>query len=217
MLGEHVAVEPLLLEHVAELVEATEDRATYQWTAVPGDVASMASYVENLVDLRDRGDAVPFVQRRLADGQLVGCTRYMDIRRWSGRGVPDEVEIGGTWLAASAQRTPINTEAKLLLLTHAFEAWEVYRVALATDARNERSRKAIARIGASFEGELRNHRWSFAPGEAGRPERRHCSRSSPPSGRRRRPRSTGAPRLRTSDGSSETDLPPVIDTDLGVP
>ena len=82
---------------------------------------------------------------------------------------PDEVEIGGTWLAASAQRSAINTEAKLLMLSHAFEVWQVNRVALATDARNERSRAAIERIGATFEGVLRRHRWSFAPGESGQP------------------------------------------------
>jgi RimJ/RimL family protein N-acetyltransferase len=170
LIGEHVALEPLLADHVDELVAAsTEDRTTYDWTPVPGDAESMTAYVQNLLALRDRGDAVPFVQRRLSDGQLVGCTRFMDIRRWSAREWPDEVEIGGTWLAASAQRTPINTEAKLLLLTHAFEAWEAHRVALATDARNSRSRTAITRIGASFEGELRNHRWSFAAGEQGRP------------------------------------------------
>ena len=161
------------------------------------------AYVENLLELRDRGDAVPFVQRRLADGQLVGCTRYMDIRSWSGRGVPDEVEIGGTWLAASAQRTPINTEAKLLLLTHAFETWEVYRVALATDARNERSRTAIARIGASFEGELRNHRWSFAPGEAGQPRTTALVLDPPRRVAGGEGCARGTPRL-TSDGSSET-------------
>ena len=82
---------------------------------------------------------------------------------------PDEVEIGGTWLAADAQRSPVNTEAKLLLLTHAFETWDVSRVALCTDVRNERSRQAIERIGASFEGVLRHHRLSYVAGEVGRP------------------------------------------------
>ena len=85
-----------------------------------------------------------------------------------GRRDPDEVEIGGTWLAADAQRSPINTEAKLLLLTHAFEVWKVQRVAICTDARNERSRRAIERIGGVFEGTLRRHRASTAAGESGR-------------------------------------------------
>ncbi len=93
----------------------------------------------------------------------------MELRWWRGRSAPDEVEIGGTWLAADAQRTPINTEAKLLLLTHAFDVWQVWRVALCTDARNERSRRAIERIGARHEGVLRNHRPSAVAGEAGRP------------------------------------------------
>ena len=74
------------------------------------------------------------------------------------RNSPAEVEIGGTWLAADAQRTALNTEAKLLLLTHAFEMWEVHRVAICTASDNERSRRAIERLGASFEGILRNHR-----------------------------------------------------------
>ena len=91
----------------------------------------------------------------------------MELRWWRGRPDPDEVEIGGTWLAADVQRTAVNTEAKLLLLTHAFDVWNVDRVALATDERNERSRAAIARLGATFEGILRNHRPSRVPGEDG--------------------------------------------------
>ena len=105
----------------------------------------------------------------LLDGRLVGCTRFLEIRRWRGRPAPDEVEIGGTWLAADLQRTAVNTEAKLLLLGHAFEVWQVVRVAIATDSRNERSRRAIERIGARLEGVLRHHRPSMVPGEAGRP------------------------------------------------
>ena len=78
---------------------------------------------------------------------------------------PDEGDIGGTWLAASAQRTAINTEAKYLLLRNAFDQWNVHRVAICTDSRNTQSRTAIVRIGASFEGILRSHRGSYAPGE----------------------------------------------------
>ena len=74
-----------------------------------------------------RGESVPFAQRHLASGRLVGCTRFMDLRRWFGRAEPEEVEIGGTWLNAEIQRTPVNTEAKLLLFTHAFEVWRVRR------------------------------------------------------------------------------------------
>ena len=89
-------------------------------------------------------------------------TRFMNIDWWAwpaaaDRSGPEAVEIGSTWLAAEAQRSPINTEAKLLMLTHAFETWGVLRVCLKTDARNDRSRRAIERIGASPEGILRNH------------------------------------------------------------
>ena len=167
--GEHVELVPLAPDHVDELVAAaTIDRSSYGFTEVPGDAEHMAAYVANLLAKRRAGTDLPFAQRRRVDGRLVGCTRYLDIRRWRGRAEPDEVEIGGTWLAADVQRTALNTEAKLLLLTHAFETWHVDRVAIATDARNERSRRAIERIGATFEGVLRHHRPSMAPGEAGR-------------------------------------------------
>ena len=157
--GPHVRLEPLALEHAAELtVAATADRSTYGWTAVPADEPAMHTYIAALLADAAADSVVPFVQRRLADGALVGCTRFLDLKWWAGRSVPAEAEIGGTWLAASAQRTPINTEAKLLLLTHAFESWQVERLAICTDARNERSRAAIERLGATFEGVLRNHR-----------------------------------------------------------
>jgi RimJ/RimL family protein N-acetyltransferase len=99
----------------------------------------------------------------------VGATRFLWLRHYFDRPEPDAAEIGGTWLAASAQRTGINTEAKLLMLTHAFEVWGVQRVDLKTDARNERSRAAIERIGARLDGIVRNWQPSLVPGEAGRP------------------------------------------------
>jgi RimJ/RimL family protein N-acetyltransferase len=167
--GRHVLLEPLSLDVVDALVAAAaEDRSTFGWTNVPDGRSAMQRYVEQLLAERGAGAAVPFVQRRVADGRVIGCTRFMELRRWSGRPAPDEVEVGGTWLAASAQRTPINTEAKLRLFTHAFETWEVRRLCLCTDARNERSRAAIERAGAKFEGILRNHRPSMARGESGR-------------------------------------------------
>lgn len=172
--GRHVSLEPLALDHVTGLVDAAdEDRSTYRWTQVPDGHEDMTCYVEGLLGDRDRGLVVPFVQRRVSDGALVGCTRFMEIRSWFHRAVeghdaPDEVEIGGTWLAASAQRTPINTEAKLLLFSHAFDVWGVQRLQLCTDARNERSRAAIQRAGATFEGVLRSHRYSHVAGEEGR-------------------------------------------------
>lgn len=121
----------------------------------------MTRYVEKLLGDHAHAQVLPFAQRRLDTGEVVGCTRYLDLKWQRGRVEPDEVEIGGTWLAATAQRTAINTEAKLLLLTHAFEGLGVWRVAICTDARNEQSRTAIARIGATFEGVLRNHRLRY--------------------------------------------------------
>ena len=156
--GRHVVLAPLTREHVAALVAAaTEDRATYGLTWVPADQEEMAGYVDQLLADHAAAKALPFVQLDASDGRPVGCTRYLDLQWWSGRELPDEVEIGGTWLAASAQRTALNTEAKRLLLCYAFDSLAVWRVAICTDAENVRSRTAIERIGATFEGVLRNH------------------------------------------------------------
>ena len=160
--GSHVQLEPLSVEHVDGLVAAsTVGRDTYGYTDVPGDRDAMQHYVERLVADQAEARVLPFAQRRLDTGELVGCTRFMEPRWWRGRHDPDEIEIGGTWLASTAQRTPVNTEAKYLLLSHAFEHWDVWRVAICTDANNARSRTAIERIGATFEGVLRNHRLRY--------------------------------------------------------
>jgi RimJ/RimL family protein N-acetyltransferase len=159
--GRHVVLEPLARSHAPGLLRAAEvDRSAYGYTPVPADLVSMEAYIDWLLDDAQRDVVVPFAQRRVADGELVGCTRYLNVTWWPDRDLPVEVEIGGTWLGAAAQRTPINTEAKLLLLAHAFESWQVHRVAVCTDALNERSRRAIERIGATFEGVLRRHRAS---------------------------------------------------------
>ena len=164
--GAHVQLEQLRIEFADELTAAgNQDRSTYGWTAVPPTIDGMRRYIEGLLKDQQARAAVPFVQRRLSDGALVGCTRYLRLEWWGGNALPDEVEIGGTWLATTAQRTPINTEAKYLLLGNAFDAWDVHRVSICTDARNEQSRTAILRIGATFEGVLRSHRGSYAPGE----------------------------------------------------
>lgn len=165
--GRSVLLEPLALEHVPGLVAAaSEDRATYQWTTVPAGHAAMAAYVSDALALAERCAALPFVTRRADTGRVVGTTRFanFEYHAWPSssphsrdRGEPDAVEIGWTWLAASAQRTPVNTEAKWLMLRHAFEAWDVRCVRLKTDSRNERSRTAILRIGAKFDGILRAH------------------------------------------------------------
>jgi RimJ/RimL family protein N-acetyltransferase len=167
--GRHVALEPLGFEHIDEIAAAgVGDRSTFAFTQVPDGPTESADYVAWLVDDAARGQAGPFVQRRLSDGVVVGCTRFLNPAWPLGRPAPDEVEIGGTWLAAHAQRSPINTEAKLLLLTHAFGPWQVQRVAICTDARNEQSRQAIDRLGATFEGVLRRHRRSTHIGDRGR-------------------------------------------------
>lgn len=168
--GDYVQLEPLSLDHVHQLVlAANEDRSTFQWTPVPESVPNMRNYVNGLLADAQAERVIAFAQRRLSDQRIVGCTRFLEIRRWRGGPYPDEVEVGGTWLAASAQRTPINTEAKLLLFTYAFEVWDVVRLAIFTDARNTQSRDAILRVGAKFEGILRSHRGSYAPGEIGTP------------------------------------------------
>lgn len=167
--GSHVQLEQLSLDFAEELVRAgNEDRSSYAWTPVPPTVPEMQRYISGLLAEQQSRSAVPFVQRRLSDGALVGCTRYLRLEWWGGRDLPDEVEIGGTWLAGSAQRTAINTEAKYLLLTNAFERWNVHRVAICTDSRNTQSQTAILRLGATFEGILRSHRGSYAAGEQNR-------------------------------------------------
>lgn len=157
--GRHVRLEPLRPEHAEPLLAAADaDRSTYGWTAVPADLPAMQQYIGGLLNDAAARTAVPFTQVRADDGTPIGCTRFLDLRWWAGRETPAEAEVGGTWLTGAAQRTAVNTEAKLLLLTHAFEVWQVQRLAICTDERNERSRAAIERLGASFEGVLRHHR-----------------------------------------------------------
>lgn len=159
--GRYVVLEPMRLDHVDELAMASAgDRTTFGYTQVPDGPDDTRTYVTWLLDDAARGTAGPYVQRRVVDGAAVGCTRYLNPAWPLGRDDPDEVEVGGTWLSADAQRSAINTEAKLLLLTHAFETWQVQRVAICTDARNGQSRRAIERVGATFEGVHRRHRRS---------------------------------------------------------
>ncbi len=165
--GKHVRLEPLEHRHIEGLVSASaDDRSLYQWSPVPRGRAEAVTYVETAVAWRDAGSAVPFAILRFEDGIVIGSTRFWNLERWSwpkghpshGRGVPDACEIGYTWLARSAIRTAANTEAKLLMMAHAFEVWRVLRVCFHTDARNQRSRAALERIGGQFEGVLRAHR-----------------------------------------------------------
>ncbi len=167
--GGFVRLEPMALRHVDGLFNAAnEDRSSYGFTAVPSSREEVTTYVTDLLDLWERGEGMPFVQVDVESDRPVGATRYLTIRRRTPSASPYAVEIGGTWLAASAQRSALNTEAKLLLLEYAFTTSRVGRVDLKTDARNEQSRNAIARIGASFEGVLRHWQPSMAEGEEGK-------------------------------------------------
>ena len=165
--GSHVRLEPLETRHIEALTAASAvEPSLYRWSAVPVGEAATRTYVEAAVAAREAGTAVPFAVVRLADGAVIGSTRFFDIEYWPWpadhamreRGLPDACEIGYTWYARSAIRTAANTEGKLLMLTHAFEVWQMARVCLHTDERNERSRAAMQRIGCQFEGILRSHR-----------------------------------------------------------
>ena len=166
--GSLVRLEPLSVHHADQLaLGVDEDRSSYSFTWVPSR-SEVREYIQAQHERADSGKLIPFAQIRLSDEQAVGCTAYWDPRCWPGTSDPCAVEIGWTWLIASAQHSGINREAKLLLLTHAFERWRVARVDLKTDARNEQSRRAIAGIGAQFEGVLRSWSPSWTPGEEGK-------------------------------------------------
>jgi N-acetyltransferase len=166
--GRYVRLEPLQPGHASGLARAAAgDPALYRWSPVPQGEAAAAGYIESALVQRDTYTAMPFAVVRAADGAVIGSTRFWNLTWWpwpqgsrehGGGGAPDTCEIGHTWLGASAVRTAANTEMKRLMLAHAFEAWQVESVCLHTDVRNERSRRAIERIGARFEGVLRAHR-----------------------------------------------------------
>jgi RimJ/RimL family protein N-acetyltransferase len=164
--GRHVRLEPLRPEHAPALIAAADEaRSTFSLTWVPADLAEMERYVATALGEQERGESIPFVVRD-ALGEVVGSTRYMTIEwwRWSTEPAeprpegPDAMEIGFTWYAERVQRTALNTEAKLLLCTHAFDRWGIRRMTWKTDARNLRSRAAIERLGARLDGVLRAHR-----------------------------------------------------------
>ena len=160
--GQHVRLEPLGPHHVPGLLQAAaQDPSLYQWVLVPQDEPAMRRHVEDALAARAKGIAVPFAVVRLADETVIGSTRFHQLDYWARpelASVPDTCEIGYTWLAREALRTGANTEMKRLMLTHAFEVWQVRSVCLHTDVRNRRSQNAIRRIGGTFEGVLRSHR-----------------------------------------------------------
>jgi RimJ/RimL family protein N-acetyltransferase len=151
--GRHVCLEPLSPEHEESLIAAASDGELWNSTVtVVPSRASMAGYIAAALNAQVGGRELPFVIIRKSSGQAVGSTRFYDVERDD-----RSVVIGYTWLAASAQRTVVNTEAKLLLLTHAFEIWRCIRVGFVTDVLNQQSRRALLRLGAKEEGVLRNH------------------------------------------------------------
>ena len=176
--GEHVRLEPLGEQHIDGLVHASQgDPSLYQWSKAPQGREQVQQYIETASAWRDAGTAVPFATVRVADNAILGSTRFFDMERWTwpagherNGAALDVCEIGYTWLAPWAVRTAANTEAKLLMLTHAFETWGVARVCLHTDVRNARSRAAMERIGGQFEGILRAHRMAvdFTPRDSAR-------------------------------------------------
>ena len=150
--GRHVTLEPLAYEHAPALAEAAEDGELWKlWYTMVPSRDTVAGYVETAIAQRDAGLALPFVVRD-AQGAIVGSTRYCNIAAAHRR-----VEIGYTWYAQRVQRTALNTEAKRLLLTHAFETMQCVVVQFCTHWFNQRSRAAIARLGAKQDGVLRNH------------------------------------------------------------
>jgi RimJ/RimL family protein N-acetyltransferase len=166
--GALVRLEPLTHGHAADLaVAAEENRSAYSFTWVP-NAAEVHDYIDAQLGRAAAGRMAPYAQVQISSGRAIGATAYWDPRLWPKRGDLFAIEIGFTWLAASAQGTGINPESKLLLFRHAFEQWGAVRVDLKTDARNARSRAAIEAVGARFEGVLRNWSQSWAPGEEGR-------------------------------------------------
>lgn len=163
--GRIVRLEPLSLEHVEALAAASEPRGElYRWSLVPKGVEETRVYVERALQWRDSATSLPFVIIRQADDAVVGSTRLFDFERWSWPDAhprhckTDAAEIGYSWLAPQAVGTGANSEAKLMLLSAAFDGGDLLRICFHTDTRNERSHKALRSLGAEFEGFLRAHR-----------------------------------------------------------
>jgi len=170
--GSLVRLDPLSPGHAAGLAEAaTESREHFGYSPVPDGFQEAEQFVRTALAERDHGESIPYAVIDLRRDRVAGSTRFMDTGYWSGPpwiieparaaialgATPTVAEIGHTWLAAGAQRTGINVEMKLLMLALAFDEWQCLRITLKTDARNERSRTAIAALGATFEGVRRAH------------------------------------------------------------
>ena len=169
--GHHVHLLPMDVGHVDGLVAAAaSDRTTFAFTPIPDDRPGMEAYVDKALAKRAAGLHEPFVTWSVADRRIVGSTRFYDLATWNWaehspgtdadarHDRPDVACIGYTWLEPRAQRTPVNTEAKLLMMGHAFEVWKVRVVRIQTDARNTVSRRAIERLGCALDGVIRAER-----------------------------------------------------------
>jgi RimJ/RimL family protein N-acetyltransferase len=153
--GRAVRLVPLQREHAPKLWDVMKDHAEdlFRWIPYPMKTAEdSARFIELVLAEHQRGVSVPFATIERSSGKIAGSTRFMSID------VPNRhVEIGSTWIAPDYQRTAVNTEAKYLMLRHAFETWKCLRVEFKTDSLNEKSRTAISRLGAKEEGTFRNH------------------------------------------------------------
>jgi N-acetyltransferase len=154
--GEHAILEPLALEHLHGIQEAVKDGELWKlwFTHVPSPETAEAA-IKTALDLRENAGWMPFIVREKATNKIIGSTRYCNVDEINHR-----VEIGYTWYSQSYQRTPVNTECKYLLLTHAFETLDAIAVEFRTHWHNHKSRAAIARLGAKQDGVLRNHQKS---------------------------------------------------------
>lgn len=164
--GPNVKLLALKEDHALDLdTAASENRANYGLTSVPVGHDATIQYIQSALQQRANKKALPFAIYAKNLNKIVGSTRFSDIEYWSwpnphlalqrGTSAPDAAEIGWTWLAASVQRTILNTEMKFLMLSFAFDVWHLHRVTFRTDARNEVSRRAIERIGGKLDGVLR--------------------------------------------------------------
>ncbi|MBN9427737.1 MAG: GNAT family N-acetyltransferase [Burkholderiales bacterium] len=151
--GMHAQLEPLAASHAPALAAAAHDGELWRlWYTSAPHPDQIDDYVANALRMRDETGALPFAVRRLSDDRIVGCTRYFNVETRHRR-----LEIGHTWYSASAQRSALNTECKLLLLGHAFETLNTIAVELRTHFMNQASRRAIERLGAKLDGILRQH------------------------------------------------------------
>jgi RimJ/RimL family protein N-acetyltransferase len=159
--GQHVTLLPLNMSHEGDLVEAVKDGELWRhWYTLIPPPEKMGEEIKRRLKLQDQGSMLPFAV--MASGKAVGMTTYMNIDAPNKR-----LEIGSTWYRANVQRTPLNTECKRLLLTHAFEQLQCIAVEFRTHFFNQQSRRAIERLGAKLDGILRNHAINTHPDAVG--------------------------------------------------